>query len=186
MYVQKTTRATTLWLLNSIKKVILSVCVPVVPETCLLMSSLSSSCSSSQPSRSVMSSIFFVVALALSSFSNMHFTWCHSFISPADSLKGFGTIFPMRTMPFWILSLHFLHPAVPRLAYSTMNLCSAISGWLEKHWCRESWGGSLWMSLDTKEKWWICWENCTAWKVGGRCLKHEETEKALHTFQGCW
>lgn len=103
-----------------------------IPETCLLIISLSSSWSSSQPSSSVRSSIFLVVALARSSFSNMHLTWYHSFISPADSLNGLGTIFPMRTIPFWILSLHFLHPAVPRLAYSTRNLCSDMSGWLEK------------------------------------------------------
>ncbi|KAJ7996839.1 hypothetical protein DPEC_G00222690, partial [Dallia pectoralis] len=70
--------------------------------------------------------------LARSSFSNIHFAWYHSFISPADSLNGFGTIFPMRTKPFMIFSLHFLHPAVPRLAYSTQNLCSAMSGWLLK------------------------------------------------------
>ncbi|KAF3840596.1 hypothetical protein F7725_006458 [Dissostichus mawsoni] len=51
-----------------------------------------------------------------------------------NSLKGFGTTFPMRTIPFIIFSLHFLHPAVPRLAYSTMNFWSAIS---EKNCCKE-------------------------------------------------
>lgn len=147
-------------------------CVPVVPDTCLLMSSLSSSCSSSQPSRSVMSSIFLVVARALSSFSKIHFTWYHSFMSPADSLKGFGTTFPIRTMPFGILSLHFLQPAVPRLAYSTRNLCSAMSGSVEKHWWREGWAGALWTSLclsNTNEEWW----SVTA-------------EKDRHTFRSCW
>lgn len=160
----------------------------VIPETCLLMSSLSSSCSSSQPSRSVMSSIFFVVALALSSFSNMHFTWYHSFISPADSLKGFGTILPILTMPFGILSLHFLQPAVPRLAYSTRNLCSDMSSGREKHRRRNSQGAEERRRLGLGGIEWkkrVCCESLSAEKLEGS-WSAEGKEATLYTKESCW
>merc|ERR1719402_2025773 len=76
----------------------------------LSINSLSSSLTSDHPSKSPGSSIILVVALALLKVSKIQAGWWYNFISPS-SLNGLAVTFAIRSSPFSIFCLHFLHPA---------------------------------------------------------------------------